>query len=182
MDEEIEAIKKNDTWELTNLPIGVKKVGVKWVYKTKLNENGEVEKLQTHEGRGWIRVDNSRYKQIISNLMYLTATRPDTMFVMSLLSRSIECPTELHLQVAKRVLRYIKETFNFGIFYRKKGDEKLIAYTNSDYVGDLDGRRSNSGYIFLLNSGVVSWLSKKQPIVTLSTTETEFVAAASCAC
>lgn len=67
--------------------------------------------------------------------------------------------------------------------YKKGGDEeKLLAFTDSDYAGDIDDRKSTSGYVFLLSSGVVSWLSKKQPIVTLSTTEAEFVAAAVCAC
>jgi hypothetical protein len=57
----------------------------------------------------------------------------------------------------------------------------MVAYTDSDYAGDLDDRKSTYSYVFLLSSGVVSWLSKKQPIVTLSTTEAEFVAAAKCA-
>lgn len=129
-----------------------------------------------------VRVDSTQYKQLIGSLMYLTATRPDIMFVVGLLSRYMECPTELHFQAAKRVLRYVKGTSNFGIFYKKGGDEKLVAYTDSDYAGDLVDRKSTSGYIFLLSSGAVSWSSKKQPIVTLSTTEAEFVAASSCAC
>ncbi|XP_048228756.1 secreted RxLR effector protein 161-like [Ricinus communis] len=128
------------------------------------------------------RVDSSRYKQLIGSLMYLTATRPDIMFIMSLLSRYMEQPTELHFQVAKRVLRNIKRTFEFGIFYKRGGDAELIAFTDSDYAGDSNDRRSTSGFVFLLNSRVVSWSSKKQPIVTLSTTEAEFVAAAACAC
>lgn len=114
--------------------------------------------------------------------MYLTATRPDIMFVVSLLSRYMDRPTELHLQAAKRVLRYLKGTSDFGILYRKGGDEKLVTSTDSDNAGDLDDRRSTSVYVFLLSSGAVSWSSKKQPIGTLSTTEAEFVAAASRAC
>lgn len=65
---------------------------------------------------------------------------------------------------------------------KKKKKGSLVAYTDSDYDRDVDDRKSTSGYIFIMNSGVVSWSSKKQPIVTLSTTEAEFVAAASCAC
>lgn len=63
----------------------------------------------------------------------------------------------------------------------KREISDLVAYTDSDYAGDLDDRKSTSGYVFLLGSGAISWLSKKQPIVTLSTTEAEFVAAAGCA-
>lgn len=98
-----------------------------------------------------LRVDSNRYKQIVGSLMYLTATRPDIMFVVSLLSRYMDRPTELHLQAAKRVLRYLKETSEFGILYKK-----LIAYTDSDYVGDLNDRRSTSGYVFLFGLGAIS--------------------------
>ena len=131
---------------------------------------------------GGVKVDKTYYKQVVGNLMYLTATQPDMMFVVSLISRYMENPTEMHLQVTKRALRYLKGTTDFGIFYKKEGDEELVAYTDSDYAGDLEDRKSTSGYVFLLSSGVVSWTSKKQPVVSLSTTEAEFIAAASCAC
>ncbi|GAA0186280.1 non-receptor serine/threonine protein kinase [Lithospermum erythrorhizon] len=71
----------------------------------------------------------------------------------------------------------------YGIFYTKgKAEGELMVYTDSDYAGDLDDRKSTSGYVVLLNSGAVAWCSKKQPIVTLSTIEVEFVAATVCAC
>lgn len=79
------------------------------------------------------------------------------------------------------MLHYLKGTLDFGILYWKGGDEKLESYTDSDYASDVDDRKSTSGYVFLTSSGVVSWLSKKHVIVTLSTTEAEFVAAASTA-
>ena len=65
---------------------------------------------------------------------------------------------------------------------RKGGDGELLAFTDSDYARDMEDRKSISGYVFLMSSSVVSWCSKKQPIVTLSTTKAEFVAAAVCAC
>ena len=68
----------------------------------------------------------------------------------------MENPTELHLQAAKRVLRYLKGTTGFGIFYKKGGEDELVAYTDSDYVGDLEDRKSTSSYVFLLSSGAVS--------------------------
>ena len=126
-------------------------------------------------------IDESFYKQIIGSLMYLTSTRPDLVYSVSLISRYMSRPTELHLQAAKRILRYLKGTFDYGIMYKRMSTNDLIAYTDSDYAGDLNDRKSTSGYVFLLSSGAVSWLSKKQPIVTLSTTEAEFVAAAGCA-
>jgi hypothetical protein len=127
-------------------------------------------------------VDETYYKQLVGSLMYLTATRPDMMFVTCLISRYMAKPMEIHLQAAKRALRYLKGTVNYGIHYKKGGDGELLAFTDSDYAGDMEDRKSTSGYVFLMSSSVVSWCSKKQPIVTLSTTEAEFVAAAVCAC
>ncbi|XP_048232904.1 secreted RxLR effector protein 161-like [Ricinus communis] len=129
-----------------------------------------------------VKVDKTYYKQVVGSLMYLTATHPDMIFMVNLISRYMENPTEMHLQVAKRVLKYLKGTIEFGIFYKKGGDGELHVYSDSDYAGDLEDRKSTSGYIFLLSSGAISWSSKKQPVVSLSTTEAEFIAAASCAC
>ena len=129
-----------------------------------------------------VTVDETYYKQLVGSLMYLTATRPDMMFVICLISRYMEKQTELHLQAAKRALRYLKGTVNYEIHYKKGEDSALLAFTDSDYAADIKDRKSTSGYVFLMSSGAVSWCSKKQPIVTLSTTEAEFVAAAVCAC
>lgn len=131
---------------------------------------------------GGAEVDITNYKHMVGSLMYLTATRPDLMYVVCLTSRYMEKPTEVHLQAAKRIMRYLRGTVNFGILYNSQGKEELIAYTDSDYAGDIDDRKSTSGYVFLLGTGAISWSSKKQPVVTLSTTEAEFIAAAACAC
>ncbi|XP_068666352.1 secreted RxLR effector protein 161-like [Aristolochia californica] len=128
-----------------------------------------------------VRIDSTFYKQIVGSLMYLTSTRPDVMFVVSLISRFMDCPTELNFQAKKMILRYLKGTIGFGVFYKKGGSEELIAYIDSDYVGDIDERKNISGYVFMLGSSAVSWSSKKQPVVTLSTTEAKFIAATSCA-
>ncbi|CAJ2671832.1 unnamed protein product [Trifolium pratense] len=128
-------------------------------------------------------VDSTQFKQIVGCLMYLTATRPDLCYSVCLIARYMERPTEIHLAAAKRILRYLKGTMKYGILY-ESGEVviKLEGWTDSDYAGDSDDRKSTSGYIFKVGSGAISWSSKKQPIVTLSTTEAEYVAAASCAC
>ena len=128
------------------------------------------------------KVNATMYKQLVGSLMYLTATRPDLMYMVSLINRFMASPTELHLQAAKRVLRYLKGIVDLGVFYRNEGNGELMAYTDSDYAGDVDDRKSTSGYVFLLNEGAVSWSSKKQPVIALSTIEAEFVAAITCAC
>jgi hypothetical protein len=66
-------------------------------------------------------------------------------------------PIEIHLQVAKRALRYLKGTVNYGIHYKKGGDEELLAFMDSDYAGDMEDRKSTSGYTFLMGSSVISW-------------------------
>ncbi|WKA02079.1 hypothetical protein VitviT2T_020312 [Vitis vinifera] len=106
----------------------------------------------------------------------------DIMHSVSLISRYMENPTELHFLAAKKICRYLQGTKDFGLFYKKGKRSDLIGFTDSDYAGDQDNRRSTSGYVFMLGTGAVSWSSKKQPIVTLSTTEAEFVAATVCAC
>jgi hypothetical protein len=127
-------------------------------------------------------VNDTVYKQIVGSLMYLTTIRPDIMFAVSLISRYMSQPIELHLTAAKRILRYLQGTTGFGIFYRKGGNKELIALTDNDYAGSLEDRKSTSGYVLILSSGAVAWSSRKQPIVTLSTTEAEFVVAAACSC
>jgi len=90
------------------------------------------------------KIDETYYKQIVGSLMYITAIRPDIMFGVSFISRFMSNPTEVHLQAAKRILRYLKGTINYGIFYKKNENRQLIAYTDSDYATDLTNRKSTS--------------------------------------
>ena len=138
--------------------------------------------MKLNKDDGGKKVNSTLYKQIVGSLMYLTATRPDIMHAVSVISRYMECPTEIHLLAAKRILRYLQGTKEFGLFFKKGEKSDLFGFTNSDYAGDSNDRKSTSGYVFMLGTGAVSWSSKKQPIVTLSTTEAEFVAATACAC
>ena len=113
--------------------------------------------------------------------MYLTISRSDLMYVMSLASSYMEKPTELHIMAIKRILRYLKSRSNIRIYYKKGGNDKVVAYSDSDYTGDLDDRRNTSGYVFVMSSRVVLWCSKKQVVVILSTNEGEFISAVVCA-
>ena len=81
------------------------------------------------------------------------------------------------IKVAKRVVRYIKGTIDYGVKFQKKINLNLLGYSDSDWVGSADDMKSKFGYSFSLGSGMFSWCSKKQDIVTQSTTEAEFVAA-----
>lgn len=96
-------------------------------------------KICKDEGRK--HVDKMCFMQMVGCLTYLTSTRPDLIFVVSLLNRYLEHPTQLHLHLAKRVLGYIQGTTEFGIFYKKGGSDKLIAYSDSDYARDVDDKK-----------------------------------------
>ena len=125
----------------------------------------------------------TQYKQMVGSLMYLSVTRSDLMFVVSLVSRYMQRPTSLHMQAINRVLRYVKGSMDLGICYKRGGasDEMLMTFSDNDYVSDQDDCRSTSKYVFMLSGGAVAWSSKKQPMVSLSTTKAEFIFAAHCA-
>ena len=104
------------------------------------------------------------------------------MYGVSLISRFMESPKDSHWQEGKRILRYVSSTKYLGIMYSTSKNFKLVGYTDSDNGGSIDDKKSTSGYTFHFGTGVVSWDSKKQLIVTLSSTEVEYVIATSAAC
>ena len=117
--------------------------------------------------------DSTKYHQLIDILIYLTITQPDLSYSVSLLSQFMQNPRNLHLDCAKRILWYVSTRMDYGIMYKSNTTIRLEGYTDADWEGYKANRRSTSGFVFSLGSGVISWSSKKQPIVTLSSTETE---------
>lgn len=116
------------------------------------------------------------YRELVGALNYLAmATRPDISFVVSHLGQFNNCFNNAHWTAAKRVLRYLKGTIDLCIRYRPS-NEKLKGYVDADWGNNLDDRRSFTGFVFCLNGGPVSWESKKQRTVALSSTEAEFMA------
>ena len=104
------------------------------------------------------------------------------MYRVSSISRFIESPKDSHWKASKRILRYVIDTKDLGIMYSTSENFKLIGYTDSDNGGSINDKRSTSGYTFHFGTGVVSWASKVQPIITLSSAEAEYVAAIGIAC
>lgn len=118
------------------------------------------------------------YRQAVGSLMFLaTVTRPDISHAVGVASRFLNCPKLAHWNAVKRIIKYIIGTQNYGIQFDKNGDTNLYGFTDSDYASDIDTRRSTSGYVYKLCNGPITWSSKRQPTVTLSTTEAEYVAA-----
>lgn len=126
------------------------------------------------------KVGSTLYKQIVERKMYLAATQLDITHSVSLISWSMEHPREIHLLVAKRVLRYVQGAMDFGLLYKKEGISDLLGFSYNDYAGDSDDQRSTSSYVLMIGSTAILWSSKKQPLVTLSTTEAKFVATTFC--
>ena len=127
-------------------------------------------------------VDAMMYHQMIGSLMYLTNTRPDICFSMNTLSQFLIDPRHVHLIVAKHILRYLGGTIDYGLKYEANHKINLEGYVDSDWVGSAIDRKSTLGCCFSMGSGVISWFSRKQSCVALSTTEAEYVVDCSTSC
>ena len=125
-------------------------------------------------------VDQKVYRSMIGSLLYLCASRPDIMLSVCMCARYQAAPKECHLSAVKRIVRYLIHTPNFGIWYPKGSSFDLVGYSDSDYAGDKIDRKSTSGTCQFLGRSLVSWSSKKQNSVSLSTAEAEYIAAGSC--
>jgi hypothetical protein len=123
------------------------------------------------------------YRQLVGSIMYAALTvRPDVAFMANQLARHFHNPTMIHWKAAKRVLQYLGSTRYHGLSFGGKGHDNniVVAYSDADYAGDPDSRRSTTGYIFILNGGAISWCSRRQPIVATSTMQSEYIAASDC--
>ena len=121
--------------------------------------------------------EKKRYQGMTGSLMFsMVETRPDIAFATSVASRFAKNPGHQHTEAVKTILRYLKGSNERGITYG--GQSKLLVegYSDSDWAGDKESRKSTSGFIFMLNGGPVSWCSKRQPTVALSSTEAEYIA------
>jgi hypothetical protein len=130
--------------------------------------------------KGGKSVDQKAYRSMIGSLLYLCASRPDIMLSVCMCARFQSNPKECHLVAVKRIIRYLVSTPCFGIWYPKGSTFDLIGYSDSDYVGCKVDRKSTSGACQFLGRFLVSWSSKKQTFVALSTVEAEYVAVGQC--
>ncbi|KAK2350959.1 putative mitochondrial protein [Trifolium repens] len=126
-----------------------------------------------------ISVDQSLYRSMIGSLLYLTASRPDITYAVGVCARYQADPKVSHLTQVKRILKYVNGTSDYGIMYSHCENSTLYGYCDADWAGSADDRKSTSGGCFFLGTNLISWFSKKQNCVALSTAEAEYVAAGS---
>ncbi|KAL0558931.1 hypothetical protein IC582_003519 [Cucumis melo] len=123
------------------------------------------------------KVDHKLYRSIVGGLLYLTASRPDIAYAVGICARYQTDPRITHLEAVKRILKYVYGTSDFGMMYSYDTTPTLVGYCDTDWVGSADDRKSTSGGYFFLGNNLISWLSKKQNCVSLSTAEAEYIAA-----
>ncbi|KAJ1700426.1 hypothetical protein LUZ63_000205 [Rhynchospora breviuscula] len=144
---------------------------------TPMNSN---EKLTKEDGTG--HCDETKFRSLVGGLIYLTHTRPDIQYAVGVVSRFMHNPSNHHYGAAKRILRYIAGTWEHGIWYDSTNLSNLVGYCDSDWARNSEDRRSTSGQIFFLATSAISWSSKKQATVALSSAEAEYISLNSAAC
>ena len=121
--------------------------------------------------------DTHTYQKAIGSLTYAAiCTRPDISAAVGALSSFMSNPTEVHWTGVKRILRYLRGTSNYGLVYNGNCSNELVGFSDADWAGNVNTRRSTSGYVFCFGNSTITWSSKKQATVAKSSTEAEYVA------
>ena len=126
--------------------------------------------------------DVTMYRKMVGSFIYFTIIRSYLSYVAGIVSQFMQSPCKRHLDAVKRILRYVKTTCIYGLRYEKGKEFMMYGYTDADWAGNMMDRRSTSGYAFTIGSAKITWSSKKQPTVALSSTEAEYRGIAMAAC
>ncbi|PNY00882.1 putative copia-type protein [Trifolium pratense] len=126
--------------------------------------------------------DITEYRVLVGKLLYLTSTRPDIAFPVQQLSQFLDAPTSIHFKAAHKVLKYLKGNPGTGLFFPRNSSIQLLGFSDADWGGCIDNRRSITGYCFFIGQSLKCWKSKKQLTVSKSSSEAEYRALASATC
>ena len=122
--------------------------------------------------------DANHYRRLLGKLIYLTITRPDIVYAVSVLSQFMQEPRRVHWEGALRVLAYIKRAPGRGLIYRRHGHLRIEAYSDAGYVSDKGDRKSTTSYCTYIGGNLVTWRSRKQKVISCSSAESEYRAMA----
>ncbi|KAB2612682.1 hypothetical protein D8674_034998 [Pyrus ussuriensis x Pyrus communis] len=152
----------------------VKKFGL---HSAKPVSNPMATTTKLHKDPNGKSVDQTLYRSMIGSLLYLTASRPDISFSVGACARYQADPKESHLETVKRIIRYVSGTIDYGLHYSFETNSEIAGFSDADWAGNADDRKSTSGGCFYVGNNLVAWHSKKQNCVSLSTAEAEYIAA-----
>ncbi|CAL8997528.1 unnamed protein product [Prunus brigantina] len=136
---------------------------------TPMEENHKLGECTDHKP-----TNKEQYQRLVGRLIYLSHTRPDIAYAVSVVSQFMHSPSEVHRDAVNRILRYLKSTPGKGLMYSKQGHLDVIGYTDADWAGSQTDRRSTSGYFTFVGGNLVTWRSKKQNVVARSSAEAEY--------
>ena len=132
--------------------------------------------LKLSKDESGVNVDPKLYKSMIDSLLYLTTSHPDICYSVGVCARYQSDTKESRIIVAKRIIRYVSGTFDYGIWNSKDSNISLVGFSDTDWTGNADDRKSVSGGCFYLGNNLLSWHNKKQNSISLSITEAEYIA------
>jgi histone deacetylase 1/2 len=136
------------------------------------------EKLSITDGISLGPKDSTNYRSVVGALQYLTLTRPDISFAVNKVCQFLHAPTSVHWSAVKRILRYVRGTIDFGLKIKHSQSTMVSAFSDADWAGCVDDRRSTGGFAVFLGDNLISWTARKQPTVSRSSTEAEYKALA----
>jgi histone deacetylase 1/2 len=132
------------------------------------------EKITAREGDLLGPEDSTNYRSMVGALQYLTLTRPDISYAVNKVCQYLHAPTTVHWTAAKRILRYVKHTLSMGLTFMKSNSSLVSAFSDADWAGCPDDRRSTGGFAVFFGPNLISWSAKKQATVSRSSTEAEY--------
>ena len=127
-----------------------------------------------HIDEGAKLANKERYQRMVGKLIYLSHTRPDIAYAVGVVSQFMHQPQVSHMKAVWRIVRYLKGTAGHGNLFKTYKHLEIQGYTDADWAGSKDNRRSTSGYFTMVGGNLVTWRSKKQKVVSLSSAEAEF--------
>ena len=136
------------------------------------------DKLSATAGTILSPTDATEYRSIVGGLQYLTITRPDLSFAVNRVCQYLHSPTNVHWSAVKRILRYVRLTVSYGLHLRPSSSAVLSAFSDADWAGCPDDRRSKGGYAVFLGPNLIAWSARKQATISRSSTEAEYKAVA----